>query len=68
MLTAAATGRGFTVIVKVTGVPAQPLAAGVTVINPEIGALLVLVVRKAAIPAPVPLAARLIAVLSFVQE
>lgn len=59
-------GVGFTVMVKVTGVPAQPAADGVTVIVAVIGAAVVLVAVNAAI-LPVPLAARPMAVLLFVQ-
>jgi hypothetical protein len=59
-------GVGFTVMVKVTGVPLQPAADGVTVIVAVIGAAVALVAVKAAI-LPVPDAARPIAVLLFVQ-
>ena len=64
--TGATTGVGFTVMVNVVGVPAQPLAVGVTVIVAVTGELVVFVAVKAAI-LPVPLAARPIDVLLFVQ-
>ena len=57
---------GFTVIVKLNGVPAQLLAVGVTVITPVIGEDVVLVPAKDEI-LPVPLAARPIDVLVFDQ-
>jgi hypothetical protein len=44
LLTAAKIGSGFTVIVKLTGDPPQPLAVGVTVIVPVIFAFVELVV------------------------
>jgi len=53
-------------MVKVTGPPPQPDAVGVTVMVAVIGALVVLVAVKAGI-LPVPLAARPIAGLLFVQ-
>lgn len=59
-------GLGFTVIVNVIGVPTQPLAVGVTVIVATSGPLVALVVTNGGI-SPVPLAARPIAVLLFVQ-
>src|SRR4051812_23935064 len=59
-------GVGFTVIVYVTGVPLHPDNAGVTVMVPEI-ALEPLLVAVNAGTLPVPLAARPIAVLEFVQ-
>jgi hypothetical protein len=68
LLTAATVGNGFTVIVKLTGVPAQPFAVGVIVITPDIFALLVLVVRKAGMFVPVPDAPNPIAVLLLAQE
>ena len=52
---------------KVIGVPAQPFAEGVTVIVAVIGALVMLVAVNAAI-LPVPLAAKPIDVVLFVQE
>ena len=55
------------VITNVTGVPEHPFALGVTIIVPEIFALVVFVPVNAAI-FPVPLAAKPIAVLEFVQE
>jgi hypothetical protein len=67
LLTAATVGNGFTVIVKLTGVPAQPFAVGVIVITPDIFALLVLVVRKAGMFVPVPDAPNPIAVLLLAQ-
>ena len=60
------TGLGLTWIVNATGVPEQPLATGVTVIVPTMGALVVLVVVKIAM-LPAPLAARPIAVLVLAQ-
>ena len=59
-------GVGLTVIVKVDGTPGQPVEVGVTVIVPVIGAFVALVAVNEAI-SPVPLAAKPIAVLSFVQ-
>ena len=61
------TGIGFTVIVKVPGVPGQPLMIGVTVIVATTGVLPVMVGLKAAI-LPVPEAARPINGVSFSQE
>ena len=57
---------GFTVILKVSGVPSQPFACGVTVIVAVIGALLELVAVNAEI-FPFPLALKPIEVLSLVQ-
>ena len=57
---------GLTVIVKIFGVPAHPFAVGVTVIVEEIGELVALVAVNEGI-FPVPLAARPIDVLLFVQ-
>ena len=65
-VTAATVGAGFTVIVKVTGVPGQPFAVGVTVTVEEIGAVPVLTAVKLPI-LPVPEAPRPVAVLSLVQ-
>lgn len=60
-------GLGFTVIVNVLGVPGQPVGSdGVTVIVDVTGVLPVLVAGKAFI-FPVPLAAKPIEVLLFVQ-
>ena len=60
-------GVGFTVIVKLTGVPVQPEADdGVTVMVAVIGAAVLLVAVKLGI-LPVPDAARPMAVLLFVQ-
>ena len=59
-------GVGFAVMVKVAGVPEQPLAVGVTMIVPVIVAVPVLVIGNEAI-VPVPLAGNPIAVLEFVQ-
>jgi hypothetical protein len=59
-------GVGFTVMLKVVAAPVQPLADGVTVIVPEIGALVVLVAVNAEM-FPVPLAPKPIAVFVFVQ-
>jgi hypothetical protein len=67
LLTPATVGNGFTVIVKLTGVPAQPFAVGVIVMSPEIFELLVLVVRKAGMFVPLPDAPNPMAVLLFVQ-
>lgn len=61
------TGSGFTVIVKVVGVPGQVLIIGVTVIVAITGAFPVTAGLNAAI-SPVPDAARPIAGVSFVQE
>ena len=47
-------GLGFTAMANVIGIPGQPLNVGVTVIVPEILALLVLVVIKEGIVAPEP--------------
>jgi hypothetical protein len=60
------TGRGFTVIVKVRGVPVQPLAEGVTVMVATTGVLVLLVAVKEAM-LPLPLAARPIDGLLLVQ-
>jgi hypothetical protein len=65
--TLATVGNGFTVIVKLTGVPAQLFAVGVIVMSPDIFVLLVLVVRKAGMVVPLPDAPNPIAVLLFVQ-
>ena len=59
-------GVGFTVIVKITGVPAHPLAEGVTVTVAVTGTLVVFVAVNAAI-LPAPLAAKPIEVVLFVQ-
>ena len=59
-------GVGFTVMVKVRGVPLQLSDTGVTVIVATTGVLLVLVAVNVPI-LPVPLAARPIEVLLFVQ-
>ena len=59
-------GVGFTVIVKNLALPGQPLAVGVTVINPVAGKIPVLTPVKDGI-FPLPLAARPIEVLSLVQ-
>lgn len=59
-------GIGFTVMVNVTGVPGQPAAVGVTVMVATCGILVALTAVKLAI-LPVPLAARLMLVLLFVQ-
>ena len=56
-VTAFTEGIGFTVIVKVRGVPTQALAVGVTVIVAVTGALPVLVALKEAM-LPLPFAAR----------
>jgi len=59
-------GVGFTVMVKLTGRPGQPPKTGVTVMVATIGPLVALVVTKGNI-SPVPLAARPMPVLLFVQ-
>ena len=59
-------GVGLTVIVNETEVPVQPLAVGVTVIVPVIGAVVVLVAVNGLI-FPLPLAPKPIAVLVLVQ-
>ena len=64
--TAATFALGFTVIVNDIGAPVQPLADGVTVIVPDIAVVPALVAVKLGI-LPVPLAARPIVVLVFVQ-
>ena len=61
------TGIGLTVIVNEMGVPGQLLAVGVTVIVPEMFEVVLLVVTNEGIVAPVPDAAKPIAVLVFVQ-
>lgn len=60
-------GVGFTVIVKIDGVPAQPLTVGVTVIVAIIGAVVVLVAVKLG-RLPVSLAANPIVGSVFVHE
>jgi hypothetical protein len=59
-------GVGFTVIVKLTGVPPQPVDDGVTVMVAVMGDVVLLVAVNDAI-LPVPLAANPMAVLLFVQ-
>ena len=59
-------GAGLTVTVNDSGVPGQPLIVGVTVIVPLIGVFPVLAAVNGAI-FPVPLAAKPMAVLLFVQ-
>jgi hypothetical protein len=59
-------GVGLTVMVKLCAIPAQPLAEGVTVIVAVTGALVKLIAVKDEI-FPVPLAARPMVVLLFVQ-
>jgi hypothetical protein len=59
-------GKGFTVIVKIIGVPLHPFATGVTVIVDTMFVVPVFVTVNEPI-LPVPLAAKPIAVLSFVQ-
>ena len=59
-------GVGFTVIVKLTAVPPQPVDVGVTVIVAVIGAVVLLVAVKDGM-LPVPLAASPMAVLLLVQ-
>ena len=60
-------GVGFTVIVKIDAVPAQPLTVGVTVIVAMMGAVVVLVAVKLGM-LPVSLAAKPIVGSEFVQE
>lgn len=59
-------GVGLTVIVKLTGVPPQPVEVGVTVMVAVIGAAVALVATKLGM-LPLPDAARPIAVLLLVQ-
>ena len=59
-------GVGFTVMVKLTDVPPQPVEIGVTVMVAVIGAVVVLVAIKLGM-LPVPEAARPMAVLLLVQ-
>lgn len=65
-LTVPALAVGTTVMVKLTGTPAQPAAVGVTVIVPLIGKAVAFVATKLGI-LPVPDAAKPIAVLLFVH-
>lgn len=65
-LTVPALAVGITVMVKLTGTPAQPAAVGVTVIVPLIGNVVAFVATKLGI-LPVPDAASPIAVLLFVH-
>ena len=60
-------GVGFTVMVKLDGVPAQPLTVGVTVIVAVMGAVVVLVAVKLGI-LPVSLAAKPIVTSEFVHK
>ena len=60
-------GVGVTVMTKETGVPGQPLAVGVTSIVPVIGVSVVLVAVNEVI-FPVPLIAKPMAALVFVQS
>ena len=66
LVTGSTVGIGVTVIVKVTGVPGQPFATGVTVMVPLIGVVPALVPVNEAI-LPVPEAPRPMAVLLLVQ-
>ena len=59
-------GVGLTVRVKFCAVPLQPLAAGITLMLPEIGLVPLLVPMKLAI-VPLPAAAKPIAVLVLLQ-
>ena len=61
-----AVGVGLTVMVKVDGTPGQPVDVGVTVIVPVIAVFPVLVAVNEAI-SPVPLAAKPMAALVFIQ-
>jgi hypothetical protein len=59
-------GTGFTVMVKVIGVPTHPLVVGVTVMVPDMGAVPVLaVVNEGRLP--IPLAPNPILILSLAQ-
>ena len=60
------TGVGFTVMANVTGVPLHPFTSGVTVMFATWGMVPVLIAVKDEI-SPVPLAARPILILSFIQ-
>ena len=66
MACALTVGVGLTVIVKIIGVPAHPLAVGVTVIVATTGALVTLVATKLAM-LPLPAAANPIDGALFVQ-
>ncbi len=66
-MTAFTVGVKLTVIVKVTGAPVHPFAEGVAVIVEVIGLEVVFVAVNEAM-FPLPLAAKPVAVLSFVQE
>ena len=66
MATGLTVGAGFTVIVKVKGVPAQPLAVGVTVIVAITGTVPGFVAVNDGI-VPLPLAARPMVGSLFVQ-
>jgi hypothetical protein len=62
----AASGVGFTVIVKLFAVPVQPFADGVVVMFATVGAVVMFrAIKDGIFPAPVP--ARPIAVLLLVQ-
>ena len=61
-----ADGVGLTVIKKVDGLPVQPFAAGVTVMEPLIGTFVLFVAINDGM-LPDPFAARPIVVLSFIQ-
>ena len=61
-----ASGIGLTVMVKLTGVPVQPLAAGVTCMVPVMGAVVKLVAVKADMLPVLPVAKPMPA-LVFVQ-
>lgn len=61
------TGKGFTVIVKVDGVPTQELASGVTVIDDVTGCVPGLFAIKVGMSV-VPFPASPMAVLELVQE
>ena len=57
---------GFTVMLNVKGVPEQPFADGITVIEATLGSMVLFVVMKEGI-LPVPLAARPMVVLLLVH-
>ncbi len=60
-------GVGLTVMVKLCGVPAHPLAEGVTVMVAVTGAVVLLIAVKLAMLLSVPLPARPMVVSEFVQ-
>ena len=60
-------GVGFTVIVKVSGVPGQPFAVGMIVMSAIVGEFPVFVALKMGMLLPVPLAARPLEGILFVH-